>query len=232
MENHAEQRILERKLRYCLTPRATKTLIAMSSLMAMTMIVANLAATKIWNLGGIPVDGGILLFPLSYVLGDLLVEIYGERTANSVAWASCAAGCLTAVIIALIGTLPNYPGANNSGFVIISGATGRIFIASIIGFLASQLLNNYIFERIRRKRRDSVFWKRALISSALAHIPDILLFEPIAFLGKLSVGGFVSQAIFAYAAAIVIEGILLFLVTKRLARHMVKRLGFQHGKRT
>ncbi len=231
MENHVDQVLLEKKLSRCLTPRAVKALVAMSALMTMTMIVANFSATKIWNLGGIPVDGGILLFPLSYVLGDLLVEIYGKRIADSVAWASCGSGLLTVAIIALTKTLPDYPGADNNGFLLISDAAGRIFLASIIGFLASQLLNNYVFERVRRKQRDGAFWKRALLSSVLAHIPDVLLFEPIAFLGKLSLAEFAKQAVFAYIAAVVVEGILLFLVTKRLAQCMVQRLRFRHGKR-
>lgn len=231
MENHVTERVLERRLRHCLPPGALNALIIMSSLMAMTVIVANLAATKIWNLSGIPVDGGLVLFPLSYVLGDLLVEIYGERTANNVAWASCVAGLLTVVVIALTNLLPGYLGADNSGFLAISSATGRIFLASIIGFLAAQLLNNYAFECIRRKWSNGVFWQRALISSVLAHIPDILLFEPIAFLGKLSLREFATQAVFAYVAAIVIETVLLFLVTQRLAKWMVKRLKFQHGER-
>ena len=64
MENHVDQVLLEKKLNRCLTPRAVGALIAMSALMAMTMITANLSATKIWSLGGIPVDGGILLFPM------------------------------------------------------------------------------------------------------------------------------------------------------------------------
>lgn len=230
MEYRALRRA-NRELKEAPTPEATNVLIMMTALMTLTVIVANLAATKIWNLGGIPVDGGILLFPVSYVLGDLLVEIYGGRTANHVAWASSVTGLLTVAVIALTKVLPDYPGADNSGFLAITGATGRIFAASIIGFLASQLFNNYVFEWVRYKWRGSAFWKRAFVSSILAHIPDILLFEPIAFLGKLSFREFVEQATFAYVAAIVIEGILLLLVTKRLARRMVRRLGFRHGRR-
>lgn len=234
MENHVDQAMLERKLKRCLTPAAVRVLIIMSSLMGMTVIVANLAATKIWDLGGIPVDGGILLFPLSYVLGDLLVEVYGRRTADCVAWTSCLVGLLTVGIVMLTKLLPDYSGADNSGFLMIAGATGRIFLASIVGFLAGQLLNNYVFERVRRKqekRETDSFWQRALISSALAHIPDILLFEPIAFWGKLSGREFIEQAIFAYAAAIILESVLLLLVTKPLAKRLVLRLKFRHGKR-
>lgn len=234
MENHVDQLILERELRRCPTPSATRLLIVMTMLMTTTLIVANLCATKIWGPSWLPIDGGLLLFPLSYVLGDLLVEIYGRRVADRVAWVGCDVGLLTIVIIRLVGLLPEYPGADNAGFSVIAGTTGRIFFASIVGFWASQMLNNYVFERVRQKQRkrktDSFGW-RAFISSALAHIPDILLFEPIAFWGRLSLQEFIVQAIFAYVAAITIEALLLLFVTKPLARLLVCRLKFQHGKR-
>lgn len=216
--------------------KALGGLVLMTALMSMTLIVANFAATKIWNLGGIPVDAGILLFPVSYVLGDLLVELFGRKLADQVAWASCLIGALTVVIMWLAMVLPDYPGADNTAFSVVAEMTGRVFIASIVGFIASQLLNNYVFEKIRErqpsaeKTSGSGFFVRALGSSILAHIPDILLFEPIAFLGRLSFSEFVTQATFAYIASIIVEIILLLFVTKRLARFLTKKLGIQNGK--
>lgn len=226
-------------LQHCPTPAAQTTLIVMTSLMAMTLIVANYSAIKLWGPSNLSIDGGLLLFPLSYVLDDLLAEIYGRRTADRVAWSSCGIGFLAFAVIALVRLLPDYPGADNSAFNAISDNTGRIFIASIIGFLASQLVNNYVFERIHflqcagphpNSFRD--FRVRALVSSAIAHVPDILLFEPIAFFGRLSFKEFLTQAIFAYAASIMVELLLLYSVTSPLASILARRLRFRHGERT
>ncbi len=209
-------------------------LILMTALMVMTLIVANFAASKIWSLGGIPVDAGILLFPVSYVIGDLLVEIYGRKIADQVAWASCLAGGLTIAIMWLATLLPDYATADNTAFMMIASMTGRIFLASIVGFVASQLFNNYVFDRIRQKQskqqRASGFFWRALGSSILARIPDILLFEPIAFLGRLSLAEFFEQAAFAYVAGVIVEVILLLCVTKQLARYMTRKLKMQNGE--
>lgn len=224
----------ERLLKRCPTIQAIRTLVVMSSLMMMTIIVANLSATKIWGPSWLPMDGGIFLFPMSYLLGDLLVEIYGRKIADYVAWMGCWVGLISIGVIFLVRLIPDYVGADNSGFLVIANTTGRIFFASVVGFLAGQLLNNYVFERIRKKQQrrhiDSYKW-RAFASSALAHIPDILLFEPIAFLGRLSFHEFVKQSVLAYVAAVLIELFLLFFATQHLARWLVKRLKFQHGQR-
>lgn len=212
------------------TPKALGVLVLMTALMTMTLIVANFAAVKIWNLGGIPVDAGILLFPISYVIGDLLVELYGRRVADRVAWTSCLVGGLTILIILMASALPDYPGADNTAFQLVAEITGRVFFASIVGFIASQLLNNYVFDKIRKKQKSDSFAVRALISSILAHIPDILLFEPIAFLGRLSLSEFFEQATFAYVASVIMELILLVLVTGRLAKFGVKKLRIKNGQ--
>lgn len=231
MEFHTDERALQTQLQNCPNLAATCGLIMMSTLMVMTMIVANLAATKIWGPSFLPIDGGLLLFPISYIIGDLLVEIYGKKTADTVAYASAIAGALTVAIIFLVRCLPDYTGADNSGFISIAMTIGRVFMASIVGFLASQLVNNTVFERVRKKQRTESFEWPAFVSSAVAHIPDILLFEPIAFLGKLSLREFVVQSITAYILAIVLEVVLLKLVTKHLARMLIRRMNFRHGKR-
>lgn len=228
MMGHVQRKTEEKKTIF--TPATLGVLVLMTALMTMTLIMANFAAVKIWNLGGIPVDAGILLFPISYVIGDLLVEIYGRKLADQVAWASCLIGGLTVLIMLLASMLPDYPGADNAAFQTVAEITGRVFVASIVGFIASQLLNNYVFDKIREHQKTDSFAMRALVSSILAHIPDILLFEPIAFLGRLSLAEFFEQATFAYVASVVMEMILLVCVTKRLAKYTVTKLKMQNGK--
>lgn len=227
-ERQSEKSTKSEKATVILPNAALRSLIVMATLMTMTMIVANLAATKIWSFFGIPFDAGILLFPLSYILGDLLAEIYGRKTADFVATAGAMTGILTVIFMLLAKLLPDYAGADNSSFVVITEATGRVFAASIVGFLAGQVVNNYIFER--RRYAGKSFMDSALVSSMIAHLPDILLFEPIAFWGRLSMQEFMLQAVVAYGVAILIEMVLLFSVTDRLAALMVKKLQFKDGK--
>lgn len=233
-----DEKLTENPLRFSPPPVAQNVLIVITAILSMTIIVANYAAVKIWDFCDIPVDGGLILFPLAYVLGDILSEIYGRRTADIVAWSSAAVGLFTMGVMWLVASLPDYLGADNAAFVIVSGMTGRIFFASVMGFLASQLCNNLLFEKIRRHQANSAaetsrqFGWRAFAPSAVAHVPDIVIFEPLAFWGRLSWREFWSQAAFAYVAAVIVEVVLLCFVTMPLVKILARRLKFRHGERT
>lgn len=112
-----------------------KMLIFLSVAMGVTLFASNLAALKIWNFFGIPVDAGILLFPVSYIVGDLLVAFYGEKIANHVAIDTAIFAVIAAALLWVARVLlPDYPGADNTAFLTIQSATGRIFLASVAGF--------------------------------------------------------------------------------------------------
>lgn len=227
----------DRNRRGCMTLTAVKILLLLSMLEAIVLFVANLAALKIWSLNipypaefwpikawqwyKIPVDAGIWLFPISYMVGDLIVHWFGEKIANYIAYVSALFASVVAGIFWLIVFLPDYAGADNSAFVIVQQSTGRVFLASVAGFLASQVVNNRCFELWRRLGGgyQECAWK----SSLIAHVVDTLIFEVMAFLGKLSLSEFWTQAIFAYAAGIAIERLTLF-ISKRLVRRLDKTL--------
>lgn len=219
-----------------------KWLIILSAGLATSLIVANLLALKIWKLGVFPVDAGVLIFPLSYMTGDLLAEFYGEKIANFVALVAAVFGMLTLGVFCIAYTLPGYPGVDNSGFEAITTMAGRVFFASIVSFLLGQIANNRVFDAIRHKqpltsigmRRQldlqaepipvritdqkfvAAFAKRALVSSSAAHAVDAIVFEVIAFYGKLPFLEFLSQVVFAYLLGLVLE-LLIFPVTYFLA---------------
>lgn len=208
-----------------------KVLILFSVAMGVTLLASNLAALKVWNLFGIPVDAGIWLFPLGYIVSDLLVEIYGQKVANLVSlyctiFALLVAGVLWFAKVALL----DFPGVDNSAFEIIQSATGRIFLASVAGFLAGQIINNGVFASIRaRQKSEAGFLKRALLSSVVAHIFDSLVFETLAFVGRVPFGDFLMQVVFAYFAGIALE-VILSPLTAMLARQLRKRLNYTNGK--
>lgn len=227
--------------------KAARYLMGMGAIMCCMVVIANLAAIKLWDLFGIPVDGGIVMFPITYILGDLLVEIYGRRTANAVASCGFGLGLLTCVLLWIVAALPDYPGADNAAFVAISSMASRIFLASIFSFWCSQRLNNFLFAKIRQtqaanKRTSSTnqpqtaasqnplnrFWFRALSSSFFAHLLDCIVFETAAFLGRLSFWEFFTQAGFAFIAGFALETILLPL-TSYLAKKLKSLLRFEDG---
>lgn len=181
----------------------------------------------------LPVDGGIIVFPITYVLGDLLVEIYGQRTANRIATYNLLTELGVCLCLWIIAALPSYPGADNSSFVAISSMASRLFLASLISFWCSQRLNNFIFTLIRSQSAPYAhkFWIRALSSSIFAHLIDAIIFETIAFYGRLPLAEFLLQAVFAFLSGLVLEALLLPL-TSRIAKSLEQRLEFTDGHPT
>ena len=156
------------------------TLIYLTAISAGILLISNLAATKLWNMFGIAVDGGILCFPISYILGDIIIEFYGKKVAKSVIFSSLLLNILAALV----------------------------FIGSLTAYFFSQFSNNFIFEKIKKKTGSKLFLVRALGSSIVAHFLDSLVFETIAFLGVLPFNDFLNQALFAYLLGLGLELIL------------------------
>lgn len=196
-------------------------LVILSIILSVSLIIANLSALKIWRIGQVPVDGGILIFPVTYIVGDLLVEFFGRKVADFVAGLIALLGAMACGVMQLVNLLPDFPGADNSAFLIAQSAMGRIFLASMASFFVSQIVNNYVFELVQRKyaaRKEILI--RALTSSVPAHLVDALIFETAAFFGKLSFEDFIMQVSFAYVAGLVLEA-----ACSPLTRSLALRLG-------
>lgn len=204
-----------------------KLLIYFVAISAGTLLISNLSAVKLWSLAGIAVDGGILVFPLTYIIGDLIVEFYGEKTARHVIFSSFLVNIIAVLIFYLAICLPPYPNWNmQEAFASVLGFTPRIIIGSLIAYLCANFLNNHLFTKL--KNGNNIFSKsfiaRALGSSAFAHIIDSFIFETIAFFGVLSFNEFLLQAVFAYLLGIGLEIILSpveMLIQNRLKGKMI-----------
>lgn len=209
-----------------MSERKIKLLIWFAVLSAGAILISNLSAIKLWNLAGIPVDGGLVLFPVTYILGDLTVELYGEKMSRSVIYAGFALNLIAVAVFYIVIALPPYPGwTMQSAYAMVLGFSPRIILGSLCGFLTSSLLNNFLFEKMRAGTTifGRSFIARALGSSAFAHILDTIVFETIAFFGVLSFQEFISQAIFAYLLGMGLE-VILSPVEIALERKLRKNL--------
>lgn len=204
--------------------RNTKVLMILTAGMATTLVASNICATKLWDLLGISADGGLIVFPLSYILTDMLMEIYGRKTANFVAVVAMVMNLVAMAVFTIAVQLPvyhNWDGQDH--FAAVLNFSVRISIASLTSFLLSSFTNNYVFAEVR-KRTDN-YVARALTSSLIGRVVDIGVFEVIAFLGVLSPGEFVAQAIGAYVEGEIVEMILLTVLTDKLVRHIEWYIG-------
>lgn len=186
--------------------RKDAALVVLAAVEAVVLIVSNLAAAKLWNLSGIAVDGGLLMFPVSYIMGDLTVEFYGKRVANKVVILAICLQVFTTLSLTAVSFLPPYPGWDGQEAIqAVFGANARIAAASIASYFASSRVNNWSFTRIREADPGGKFLRRALGSSFVARLVDSSIFETVAFFGVLPFREFLGQAIFAYLAGTILE---------------------------
>src|SRR5215212_4530151 len=128
------------------------------------LLISNIAATKLitvvdglprWLGGGIFTDGGALLFPLTYILGDVLAEVYGLRQARRAIWVGFALSVLASLTFSAVGAAPPGPGyQNQDAFVAVLGFVPRIVLASLAGYLAGQFLNAYVLVRLKERTAE------------------------------------------------------------------------------
>ena len=187
---------------------------------ATILLLSNLAATKIFSLLGIPVDGGVIIYPISFILGDLIVEKYGQKRANRIIYWSALMNVVAMAILLVVKILPPYESWHNqNAFETILGFAPRVMLGSVLAFVASGLVNNFSF--IEYKKKGGKFISRAILSSLIAKVFDVMIFEMVAFLGILPFKDFLLQMLFAYVVSIAIE-IVCSPLTSLIATKMKK----------
>jgi hypothetical protein len=148
------------------------------------ILISNIVSTKITSFLGFTFDGGTILFPLSYIFGDVLTEVYGYKKTKKVIWIGFFCALLMSFIIILVGLLP--PGAgwdNQEAYEKILGLTPRIVFASLIAYLVGEFSNSIILARLKVFFEGKKLWVRTIGSSIVGQGLDTVIFIFIAFYG-------------------------------------------------
>jgi uncharacterized integral membrane protein (TIGR00697 family) len=126
---------------------------------------------------------GILFFPLSYLLGDVLTEVYGYARARRVVWAGFGAIAFMAFMSWFVVAIPPAPGwEGQAAYESVFGLTPRIVIASMVAFWAGEFANSYVLAQMKIMSEGKNLWMRTIGSTAVGQLVDSMLFYPIAFL--------------------------------------------------
>ena len=185
-------------------------LMIVTALFVTSYLVSNIMAVKVISRFGLSyVDGGTIVFPFAYVLGDVLTEIGGFRTARKVIWLTFTCN-LIMVVCTQIGVWlpsPDYLTDTANAYNHIFSYVPRIVIASLTGFLLGEISNAWLMERIKEKTKGKWLWVRTIGSSAVAYLFDSLPFVLIAFLGIVSTHDLIMMVVFQYGAKLVIESV-------------------------
>lgn len=165
-----------------MVPSQPRFLLLIMALFTGTLIVSNIVAVKISDYGGYYLDSGNVVFPVSYILGDVLTEVYGYKTARRVIWSAFFANALAVVAIVIAGQLKPAPfWEDQSSYDAILGQTWRIVTASFVAFLAGGFSNSIVLSRMKLLTNGRWLWARTIGSTLVGEAFDTVLFVTIAF---------------------------------------------------
>jgi len=162
-------------------------LVIITAIFITCLITANVIAVKVISLGPVILPAAIFIFPLSYIFGDVLTEVYGYRQARKVIWLGFACN-LIFVIFAWVGqVLPPAPfWGEQEAYENILGYTPRLLAASFFGYLAGEFANSFILARMKILTRGRWLWSRTIGSTIVGQGLDTSIFITLAFIGTPS----------------------------------------------
>jgi len=153
------------------------------------LLISNTVSTKILVLGPFTFDGGTILFPVSYIFGDILTEVYGYHRSRRVIWTGFFAAAAMALIYALVDFLPPANGwENEPAYEAIFRPVYRIVPASLIAYFSGEFCNSYVMAKMKIMTRGRWLWTRTVGSTLVGEGVDTFLFVIIAFWRELSLG--------------------------------------------
>lgn len=174
------------------------------------LLISNIGAVKLIAFGPVIIDGGAFLFPLVYVTGDVLSEVYGFRAARRAIFVGFAMSVLAALTFWVVQVSPSADAwGNQAAWEAVLGFVPRIVVASLAGYLVGQLLNAYVLVWIKERTRERALWLRLLGSTAVGELADTVVFCTIAFFGVLTGAEFLVYVAVGYAYKVLIEVVLL-----------------------
>jgi uncharacterized integral membrane protein (TIGR00697 family) len=152
------------------------------------LLCANLiGASKVATLFGFTFGAGVLFFPVSYIFGDVLTEVYGYARARKVVWAGFGALVFASFMSWAILAFPPAPGwPNQSAFEAVFGGTPRIVAASMLAYFAGEFCNSYVLAKMKLLTEGKNLWMRTIGSTIVGEAVDSAIFYPAAFLGVWS----------------------------------------------
>ena len=168
----------------CAASTRFKYLDALTTTFVVILLVSNLVAQKVCQIGPFPVSGALLLFPLTYIFGDVFTEVYGFAAARRAIWLGFFGTALLYAVSALVIALPSAPGwKNQQAFSTVFGFIPRMLAASLIAFWAGEFANSYTMARLKLLTGGRMLWTRTIGSTVVGQAVDTVLVIILTFGG-------------------------------------------------
>jgi uncharacterized integral membrane protein (TIGR00697 family) len=194
-----------------------------------TLVVSNIIAVKLVRVIGLFLPAAVILFPIAYIFGDILTEVYGYGRARQVIWTGFFCNLLAVIAIWIGGHLPaapfwvagefQTPAAAQQAYQAILGFTPRLLLASFIAYLIGEFLNSIVMAKLKVKTEGRLLWLRTITSTLVGEGADSLVFLSIAFWGILAPGDLARSIFSQWLFKVTYEVLatpLTYLVVNRL----------------
>lgn len=190
-----------------------------SILFCVCLITANVLETKQISLGVFNITGGLIVFPVSYIINDCVCEVWGYRKARLLIWLGFAMNFLFVLFGAIADAIPGAPyWHNDEGFHAIFGLAPRIAAASFVAFLVGSFVNAYVMSRMKINSDGRNFSLRAILSTIFGEGADSLIFFPLALYGVVPTAELpifiVTQVVLKTLYEVVVLPVTIYVVKK------------------
>lgn len=211
-------------------PSLSLTFVWLAVIFCVCLIASNLFVPRLWQVGklNLQLSGAVIIFPISYIINDLLTEVYGYRRAMQVIWMGFALSAFVAVAAQLVSWLPQplYPESREvaDSFNKLFGLVPRTTMASLLAFLLGSQINALVMSRMKVATQGKGFAGRAIASTLAGELTDSLIFYPLAFIGVMPFQAILSIILTQVTVKTLYEVIILPL-TKLLAGRLKRTEG-------
>lgn len=176
--------------------RDSRWFIVVVTIFVTCLITANVIAVKLINVFGLIVPAAVIIFPLSYIFGDVLTEVYGYAASRRVIWLGFFCNLLAVVAFVIGGALPAASfWQDQSAYDKILGYTPRLLGASFIAYLIGEFANSFVLAKMKIATRGRWLWTRTIGSTLVGEGLDSLVFMSVAFVGTIPAEGLLSAIV-------------------------------------
>jgi uncharacterized integral membrane protein (TIGR00697 family) len=205
-----------------------KNLYIVSSVFVAALLISNFAAQKMFSLGPFVFTAGVLVFPISYIFGDVLTEVYGFRRARKVIYLGFVLNIFMSLVLWISIQLPPASGWNlQNEYATINSVVPRMVLASMFAYLSGELVNSYVVSKLKVKTEGKHLFVRLIGSTFAGELVDSIVFAIIGFVGTLPFPVILTAIVSAWLVKTLYE-ILVYPLTVIVVNKLKRSEGVDH----
>jgi len=191
------------------TNQYSRSFLYIAIIFVAVLMISNTVAVKIFQFGPFFFPGAIIIFPISYIFGDILTEVYGYHASRRIIWAGFISMIMMSFFYWLVQILPAAPFWPNQGaYEAILGVVPRIVLGSMAGYFAGEFTNSFVLSKMKILTGGRWLWTRTVGSTVVGQAVDTSIFVAIAFGGTIPSGALITVMISGYLAKVAVEVVL------------------------